>query len=170
MPAGLRVSRAWRWSLVRRAVQATGVLSAKTSASVLHPTLGGSKRQPCHGSPHWYFCSSVFVRLLLLRLAIPTLVLPSTRRVGRRAKKPLTPCYILAQWGCGHRCGRAEGFVLQNGASWVPRPFAEEHPRALHPWAVPWGATELPQQRAGDAGVPPSWCHVFPNHLKPTSF
>lgn len=56
------MSRAWRWALVKT-MQAAGVLSAKPCVSILHPTLWGCKRQLCHTSPHWYFCSSAFVHL-----------------------------------------------------------------------------------------------------------
>lgn len=87
-------------------------------------------------------------------LAIPTLSSQApTALEGERIK--LVPCYILAQCSCGHQYGRAKGSVLQNGVSRVPRPFAEEHPWALHPWAAPWGQTQLPAAAPAAA----SWGH-----------
>jgi len=134
----------WRWSLVRRAVQAAGLLSAKTSVSTLHPCLGGQE------------AALPWVSTLVLFLCFRTPLAPqglqyppcsgqAPATLGGEGIQ-LVPCYTLARCSCGHRYGRAEGFVLQNGASRVPRPFAEEHP---------WGATELPAAA--------SWGH----HLSP---
>lgn len=143
-----RVSRAWRWSLVRRAVQAAGILSAKTSVSIVHPTLRGQEAAlPWVSMPVFLFlCTPLAPQVLQYP---PWSSQAPTALEGERRK--LAPCYILAQCSCGHQYGRAKGFVLQNGVSRAPRPFAEEHPCALHPW----GHAQLPTAASwGRCGSP----------------
>lgn len=65
-PRDSRVSRAWRWALVGRTVQAAGVLSAKISASSLHFPPRGARSSPAVGLRAGISVPAL-VRLLLLR-------------------------------------------------------------------------------------------------------
>lgn len=48
----------------------------------------------------------------------------------------------------------SKGVSASKGGVLVPRPFAKEHPRAPHPWAVPGGAVELLAAELGTPRVP----------------
>ena len=147
------VSRAWRWSLVRSAVQAVGVLSAKPSLSVLRPTLRG-KRQPCHGSPCRYFCSSAFARLLLLRSCNTHPGLAKHPPRSRRRNKTHALLHLgTVQLRAPVR--ESKGVCASKWGVLGTEAFAEEHPCALHPWAMPRRATELPVTAPAAA----SWGH-----------
>lgn len=92
------------------------------------------------------FCSS--------GLAIPTLVRPSTHRIGRRRNKTHALLHLgTVQLGAPVR--ESKGVCASKWGVLGTEAFAEEHPCALHPWAMPRRATELPVTAPAAA----SWGH-----------
>lgn len=79
----------------------------------------------------------------------------------------LTLGHLSSAW-LQHQLGRAEGFLLPKGV-WYQGLF-KEHPRALHPWAVPGGAVELLEAASWGHHGSPFPGPRLPKSLEPTSF
>lgn len=125
----------------------------------------GGKRQPCHGSSRRYFCSSAFVHLFCSSgLAVPTLVQPSTHHVGRRGNKTRALLHL------GSSMGEQRGLCFKMGCpgyrGLLPKSISVPCIPGLCPGEPRSSPQQLPQQRAGDAAVPPFPVPRLPKSLE----
>lgn len=150
-----------RWALLRRVVQAPRHLLPNLVCLT-------SAQLRAKGSPVVGLHTGISVPLVLYPccssgLSILILAQPSPCVVeGEAVTHPGTS-------HCSTSSGLQRAFCFQPGVL-LPRPFATEHPRALHARAVPGGAVELQEAASSDTTGPPSQGHVFPNHSNPAAF
>lgn len=154
-----------RWALVRRVVQA-----------------------PCDLLPNLVCPSAAQLRVkgssvvgLHIGISVPPVLYPFWERLSIPSLAQPSPCCGGRQ-GCSTNPGTSQlsvaaaparenkGVSTSKGGVPVPRPFAKEHPRALHPWAVPGEAVELLKAVSWEHHGSPFPGPHFPKSLEPTSF